>query len=108
MAKAAAKSTTKSENGKPRASRAKASNNNSIEKVSEDALRVLQELGIEEQLQRDIQWCLGSYRSDHNPVGLYDNLRKALDVLKSEKEKKTKGITVKLISALEKAANAQA
>lgn len=107
MAKAAAKSTTKSENGKPRSSRAKASNNNSIEKVSEDALRVLQELGIEEQLQRDIQWCLGSYRSDHNPVGLYDNVRKAIDVLKSEKEKKTKGITVKLISALEKAANAQ-
>ena len=81
MAKAAAKSTTKTETKKPRAPRAKASNNN-IETVSEEALNKLQELGIEDQLQRDLQWCLGSYRADQNPVGLYNNARKALTVLK--------------------------
>lgn len=106
MAKAAAKtttktSTTKTATTKPRAPRATASNN-SIEKVSEEALEKLQELGIEEQLQRDLQWCLGSYRADGNPVGLYGNAKKALEVLKAEKEKKTKGVTSKLISDLEK------
>ena len=89
MAKAAARTITKTETTKSRAPRANASGNN-IEKVSEDALQKLQELGIDDQLQRDIQWCLGSYRADNNPVGLYENVRKALEVLKTEKEKKTK------------------
>lgn len=106
MAKAAAKSTTKTETKKPRAPRAKASNNN-IETVSEEALNKLQELGIEDQLQRDLQWCLGSYRADQNPVGLYNNARKALTVLKGEKEKKTKGVTAKLIGDLEKVVQEQ-
>ena len=106
MAKAAAKSTTKTETKKPRAPRAKASNNN-IETVSEEALNKLQELGIEDQLQRDLQWCLGSYRADQNPVGLYNNARKALTVLKGEKEKKTKGVTAKLIGDLEKVVREQ-
>ena len=106
MAKAAAKSTTKTETKKPRAPRAKASNH-SIETVSEEALNKLQELGIEDQLQRDLQWCLGSYRADRNPVGLYNNARKALTVLKGEKEKKTKGVTAKLIGDLEKVVKEQ-
>jgi hypothetical protein len=101
MAKAAAKSTTKTETTRSRAPRATASTNN-IEKVSEEALQKLQELGIEEQLQRDIQWCLGSYRADNNPVGLYETVKKALVVFKDEKEKKTKGVTSKLINDLEK------
>ena len=106
MAKAAAKSTTKTENRKPRAPRPTVSGNN-IEKVSEGALQKLQELGIEAQLQRDIEWCLGSYRADNNPVGLYQHVGKALAVFRSEKEKKTKGVTAKFISDLEKAVNAQ-
>ena len=102
MAKAAAKSTSKSVTTKARAPRTNAQDNNNIEKASEEVLQKLQELGLDEQLQRDIQWCLGSYRSDSNPVGLYDNLRKALAVLKTEKEKKTKGVTAKMISDVEK------
>ena len=101
MAKAAAKSTATTGTKKPRAPRATASNHN-IEKVSEEALAKLQELGIEEQLQRDLQWCLGSYRSDGNPVGLYNIAKQAVGVLKNEKEKKTKGVTSKLISDIEK------
>jgi geranylgeranyl pyrophosphate synthase len=106
MAKAAAKSTTKTETRKPRAPRAKASNNN-IETVSEETLDKLRQLGIEGQLQQDIQWCLGSYRADGNPVGLYSNAKKALVVFKNEKEKKTKGVTAKLISDLEKVVQEQ-
>ena len=105
MAKAAAKSTTKSQTtGKPRAPRSKSSaNNNSIEKVSNDALQKLQQLGIDEQLQRDIEWCLGSYRADNNPVGLYESINRAIAVFRNEKEKKTKGVTSKFITDLEKA-----
>lgn len=109
MAKAAAKTTTKTEATKTRAPRAKASsNNNNIEKVSEEVLQKLQQLGIEDQLQRDIQWCLGSYRADNNPVGLIEKGKKALVVLKTEKEKKTKGVTSKLITDLEKLINEEA
>ena len=109
MAKAAAKSVSKTDNNttKSGAPRPKASGNN-IEKASQDALQKLQELGINDQLQRDLEWCLGSYRADHNPVGLYENAKKALDVLKTEKEKKTKGVTAKLITDLEKAVKDQA
>lgn len=111
MAKAAAKTTTKTsaaktETSKPRAPRAKVSNNN-IEKANTEALQKLQELAIEEQLQRDIEWCLGSYRADQNPVGLYETARKALTVLQAEKQKKTKGVTTKLINDLEKVTREQ-
>jgi len=97
MAKAAAKSET----SKPRASRAKVSSNN-IEQVNNKALEKLQELGIEEKLQQDLQWCLGSYRADHNPIGLYGTARQALSVFQAEKKKKTKGVTAKLITDLER------
>jgi len=107
MAKAAAKSSTPTDSKKSRAPRAKASNNIDIEKVSEETLLKLQQLGIEDQLQRDLEWCLGSYRADRNPVGLYEHASKALAVLKNEKEKKTKGVTAKFITDLEKAVKVQ-
>lgn len=107
MAKAAAKSSTNKEPKKTSASRAKASTSN-IEKVSADALEKLQALGIEEQLQRDLQWCLGSYTADHNPIGLYGTAKKALMVFQIEKEKKTKSVTTKLINDLERIVNEQA
>jgi hypothetical protein len=106
MAKAAAKSTSQAELKKTRAPRAKASTN-SIEQVNEEALRKLEELGIEEQLRRDLEWCLGSYRADRNPIGLYDTARRALSVLQAEKEKKRRGVTARLISDLEKVVRQQ-
>lgn len=109
MAKAAAKTSSKTASSTPRVPRSKSadSDNNNIERVSEGALQKLQELGIEEQLQRDFQWCLGSYRSDGNPVGLYDATKKALEVFKTEKGKKTKGVTAKMITDLEKVVSEQ-
>ena len=89
-----------------RAPRAKASSNN-LEQVNAQALEKLQELGIEDQLQRDLQWCLGSYRADQNPIGLYETARKALAVFQSEKQKKTKGVTAKLVNDLEKVVKEQ-
>lgn len=74
-----------------------------IEKVCEEAFYALRSLNIEQSLQNDIEWCLGSYRSDKNPVGLYDVAERSLVILKAEKDKKTKGVTAKLIADIGKA-----
>ena len=91
-----------------RTSAAKSSPADRIEKVSQETLDKLKSLNIDQNLQNDLEWCLGSYRADHNPVGLYDAAERALAVLKSEKEKKTKGVTAKLIADLEKALEGRA
>ena len=74
-----------------------------IETVSVTSLKKLQELGLDQQLQADFEWCLGSYKYDKNPSGLFEMSARALKVFKEEKAKKTKGVTAKLISDLEKA-----
>ncbi|MEJ1242378.1 hypothetical protein WBG78_29785 [Chryseolinea sp. T2] len=79
----------------------------SIEKASEEALAKLKSLGLEPQLQADIEWCLGSYKADSNPSGLYEMTERAIAVLSAEKDKKTKGVTAKLITDLQKAITAR-
>ncbi len=74
-----------------------------IQKVSESILDKLKTLNIEQGLQSDIVWCLGSYKHDHNPVGLLEKATQALAVFKAEQAKKTKGVTAKFISDIEKA-----
>jgi hypothetical protein len=104
MAKTASKSTTRERKGTAaKTSKPKLAAEDQIEKVSKDALKKLQDLGIEPELQNDLTWCLGSYGADHNPVGLYTMSERALSVLKAEQSRKTKGVTAKLITDLEKA-----
>lgn len=105
MAKAPAKTVTKTTKApaKPKAAKASSAPEAAIEKICIDALAKLQSLGIEQQLQSDIEWCLGSYRHDKNPVGLYEMAGKIVSVYTAEKAKKTKGITAKMISDIEKA-----
>lgn len=74
-----------------------------IEAASETSLKKLRELELDHQLQSEIDWCLASYRSDGNPVGLYQMVERTINVLKPELAKKTKGVTSKFISDLEKA-----
>jgi hypothetical protein len=74
-----------------------------IEKVAEDVLTKLKALNLEPQLQADIEWCLGSYRHDKNPTGLFEMAEKAFGIFKNEQAKKTKGITSKLVDDVEKA-----
>jgi hypothetical protein len=99
-AKPAAKTATKTSARKTTSTSAASP---SIEKVSEEVLAKLQSLGIEQQLQSELEWCLGSYRSDQNPSGLYEMVDRALIVLNTEKEKKTKGVTAKFVADVEKA-----
>lgn len=74
----------------------------SIDKVCELALSKLKELNIDEGLQSEIQWCLGSYANDHNPAGLYVMAKRALAIFTVELASKSKGVTTKLVSDLEK------
>ena len=73
-----------------------------IEKVAVEVLTKLKVLNLEQQLQADIEWCLGSYRHDKNPTGLYEMAEKAFGIFKTEQAKKTKGITSKLVGDVEK------
>lgn len=102
MAKAIAKSSVEKTAAK-KAVAPKAKAPVDIEQVSIAVLDKLKSLNLNPQLQADIEWCLGSYRHDHNPVGLIDMANRALALFKEEQAKKTKGITAKLISDLEKA-----
>ena len=103
MAKTAPKSAAKTPaKASAKTSKPKSTATN-IEKVSEETLEKLKALNLEPELQNDIEWCLGSYRADGNPVGLVAMAERALNIFKAEKEKKTKGITAKMITDLEKA-----
>jgi hypothetical protein len=101
-AKPAKKSTSST---KPKATSAKptASSVLAIEKISEEALKTLRGLNIEQSLQADLQWCLGSYRADKNPVGLYTMAERALVVLKGVREKNPKAVSTKLVGDIAKA-----
>jgi hypothetical protein len=98
MAKTSAKTATKAP--AKRAKTSTVSESNPIVKTSETALKKLKDLGIDGQLQADLEWCIGSYKADKNPIGLYEMARRALTVFKENKS--NKGVTAKLISDLEK------
>lgn len=74
-----------------------------IEKINEDILKKLQDLNVEQPLQADIEWCLGSYRNDNNPSGLYIMAERALHVFAFELSKDPKSVPAKLVKDIEKA-----
>ena len=100
MARTTAKTATSTD--KKNTAKPKTSGADSLEKLSEETLKKFQTLGIDQQLQSDLEWCLGSYRHDKNPSGLLKVIDKSITVLKGEQIKKTKGVTSKLINDLEK------
>ena len=103
MAKKTTKAPARTAAVKVSPAKVKTSSADRIEKVSLQALKTLESLGIEQQLQQDIEWCLGSYRYDKNPEGLFEMTERALPVLIAAKERKAKGVTSKLIGDIEKA-----
>jgi hypothetical protein len=88
---------------KPVAIKPKAPAAHRIEMVCEDILKKLQDLNIEHALQADIAWCLGSYRNDKNPSGLYLMAERALQVFTFEVSKDPKSVPAKLITDITKA-----
>jgi hypothetical protein len=84
----------------------KAAKSVDIEKVSKDILEKLKATNLAPELQSEIEWCLGSYSYDKNPVGLYQTAQKSVAVFTEAKNKKVKGVTAKLITDIEKAIQA--
>ncbi|HZY82215.1 MAG TPA: hypothetical protein VFE50_21970 [Cyclobacteriaceae bacterium] len=103
MAKVPAKKAAPAVKAAPKKTSAKKSPSDIIEAASESALAKLRDLNLDHQLQGEIDWCLASYRSDGNPVGLYQMVERTINVLRPELERKTKGVTAKFIADLEKA-----
>jgi hypothetical protein len=88
---------------KTSAPKAKPSSVNLIEKAAEDALKKLKALKAKPDLQADIEWCLGSYRHDKNPSGLYTMVERAVTVLEAAAQKNAKSVSAKLLADLSKA-----
>ena len=105
MAKTTAKMVTAPVKTPVKKTAAKAKTTANIEKVSEEILTKLKSLDLDQQLQADLEWCLGSYRYDQNATGLIEAIGKAHEVLKQAHTKKTKGITSTLLSTIEKVLN---
>jgi len=111
MAKAPAKKTSETVKAAapkkaPATKAVPATDKDAIETACINALAKLTALNIEPQLQSDIEWCLGSYSHDKNPVGLYEMIERAIEVFKAEMAKKTKGVTAKFVIDLEKVVKA--
>ncbi len=102
MAKASSKTPVKTEKKKVTPKKATASPDQ-IVKACQISLAALATLDIEHSLQSEINWCLGSYQNDGNPIGLFQMAERSLVVFKEEQVKKTKGITAKLVGDIEKA-----
>lgn len=54
------------------------------------------------ELQSNLEYCIGSYNYDQNPSGLYENGRIALDKLKEIKKQYPRKVNKKVIENLEK------
>jgi hypothetical protein len=104
MAKAPAKTSVKATAAKKAAPKkaAKEKSSSSLEKTSEEILKKLKSLDLDHQLQADLEWCLGSFSHDKNPIGLIESAERALVVFKDALRRKTKGVTAKTISDIEK------
>ena len=73
-----------------------------IDQVAEQVLGKLRTLNLEHGLQNDIEWCLGSYRHDQNPSGLYEMVARALPVLQEAKKKQARAIPATLLTSITK------
>lgn len=78
-----------------------------IEKAIVAAKDKMSDLGIEEQLVSEIEWCLGSYAHDGNPEGLYQKGEEALSALSEFKKTNSRKVAKKLIDDLTKALKAK-
>ena len=81
------------------------STNQKIEKACEEALEKFKQIDSPEftDVESKLEYVIGSYRFDQNPVGLYEIGAMALTKLKKYKEAKPRLVSKKLIDDLEKA-----
>ncbi len=79
--------------------------NQKIEKACQEALKKFQQIGSDDynEVQSKLEFVIGSFGFDQNPVGLYEIGAMALVKLKDIKKDKPKAVSKKLIDDLEKA-----
>lgn len=82
-----------------------AKQNQKIEKACEAALEKFQKMGLDKfsDIQSKLEYVLGSYRYDGNPVGLFEIGDLALKALKKVKKEKPRLVSQKIVDDLEKA-----
>lgn len=73
----------------------------------EDAVQVFTKLNVEEQneIKSKLEYCIGSYDYDKNPVGLIEYGKIALEELKSFKKQNPRKVNKKIIDNLERYLN---
>ncbi|MBN2611067.1 MAG: hypothetical protein JXB00_05880 [Bacteroidales bacterium] len=79
--------------------------NESLKHACKAALETFKKLGNSEydEIKSKLEFVIGSYEFDKNPVGLVEFGQKALELLSDAKKKNPKKITKKVIADLETA-----
>lgn len=83
---------------------------NTIEKLEnacKDALTKFEKIGDEKyyDIRSKLEFVLGSFGFDGNPVGLHEYAKKSSDLLKKYKAKHPRKVSTKLIDSIDKAVN---
>lgn len=78
--------------------------NESLKEGCQEAIDVLQKLEVEDfaDLKAKLEWVVGSYEYDNNPIGLHEIGTEALAAFQAYKEQKPKAITKKSLDKIEK------
>jgi len=82
-------------------------NNEKIRNACAAAVQTFTKLKKEEfaELQSKLEFCIGSYDYDKNPVGLIEYGKKALEELNAFKASNPRKVNKKIIAELEKSLN---
>lgn len=82
--------------------------NEKLEKACKDALAQFEKIGDEKyyDIRSKLEFVLGSYGYDSNPVGLYEFAKKSSDLLKKYKQKHPRKVSLKLLDSIDKALKA--
>lgn len=86
------------------------SNNQKLEKACKDALAQFEKLGDEQfyDIRSKLEFVLGSYGFDGNPVGLHEYAKKSSDILKKYKQKYPRKVSQKLLESIDSAVDSYA
>ncbi|MBN3035768.1 MAG: hypothetical protein JW861_09285 [Bacteroidales bacterium] len=82
--------------------------NEKLKKACQEALAAFRKLGREEyaDISSKLEYVIGSYEHDLNPVGLHEFGGPALEMLRKLKEREPRKVNRKVIVGLEKAMSA--
>lgn len=80
--------------------------NEALKKAALGGVEVLIKNELDQELIAKLQWCIGSYESDLNPVGVYEFSKETFDKLTKYKSKNPKKVTKKVLDSLEKSLKA--